>query len=557
MNSQWYGSTNGARGLLPHLLLKEDSSKARSTLVNWSRRLGRTALYSLLCISQLQVTGLAVARAADLGDEPPGQSEAIYAWGAPMTLHSRSSTGAPIPGALALPAGIVVTENRMLFRAVFPINGLSTAAQVVRSCALMLWSAEALDAHPTILYLHANEGQPASIPGRVFLPHQLGGPLNVSQSNLSGSLGVDGRIFTHSGAPGIELSIPLPLMQALFPNGVVADARILLRDGALLSAGAAGSWFDPPDASRAVPLRIPEPGVEATRYANLLRSLAEQAGGPVSAAVVQKAVTPDIPLPLDPSPDPYREQFLKAKALRESGDETGAIAILWQIQPSAAPESLAWQEAMLDLQRALFETGDAAQSIETGLGLVERDGLESGVVLRAFRTLAPALAQARIQLDLLAPETVRLRERLIRAASDSSFKATYAADLLLLHDQLPDAMALLESVRNNPFAPTATRAAALFRLAQLKLNAGEWKAVLHLVERIQDEASGDTRLRGHSLALLDAIPVQDSTDASDLQARREELSRRLAADTAKVWTRRVAAGGTQDPATRPGTKEEQ
>lgn len=557
MNSKWIGSTNGARGLLLRFLFCGAASKLLGTLVNGSRRLGRTALYSLLCIFQLQVAGLAAARTDDLGGEPPAQSEAIYASGAPMTLQRRSNTGAPIPGAPALPTGIVVTENRLLFRAVFPINGLAASAQVVRSCALMLWSAEAFDAPPTILYLHSNEGQPASIAGRVFLPHRVGGPLNVSRSTLSGSLGVGGQILSQSGAPEIEISIPLPLMQALFPAGVLLDARILMQDGALLSAGAAGSWFDPPDASRAIPLRIQARAVAATRYVNLLRSLAEQAGGPVSAAMAQKAVTPDIPLPLDPSPDPYREQFLKAKALRESGDETGEIAILRQIQPSAAPDSLAWQEAMLDLQRALFETGDAAQSIETCLGLVERDGLESGVALLAFRTLAPALAQARIKLDPLAPESARLRDRLIRAASDSSFKATYAADLLLLHDQLPDAMALLESVRNNPFAPTATRAAAMFRLAQLKLNSGEWKAVLHLVEQIQGESPGDTRLRGHSLDLLDAVPVQDATDASELQARREELSRRLAADTAKAWTRRVAAGRTQDPATRPGAREEQ
>lgn len=518
----------------------------------------RGSAFARICIPLVQCGLLLCAQLGAQVPDPQPQGGAIQAVSAPMVLLQRSPSGAPIPGSTALQVEFVAREARLLWRAALSTDALGTQIPSVRSCALMLWDAASLESPPTIIYLHPNEKQPASVSGRLVVPPRLGGPLTLNLALLKERLGVDGLLITDSGPTVLEISLPLPLIQTLFPAGVLADARILMQNGALLSTAAAGSWYDAPDAARATFVHMGYSGSAEGQYGILLKSLAGLAGGVAAEPEVQNAASTSHPLSLDPSPDSYQLPYEQAKALREAGDEPAALNILWQTQLSGSPISLGWQESLLELQTAFFEAGDTSQSIETGLGLIERDGLESGVALRAFRMLAQALSMAKIRLDSSLPDSAHLKERLLRSVADSSVKATYGADLFLLHDQVHDAISLLESVRANPFAPAAARATALYRLAQLNLNSGDWRNVLHLVEQIQDEAPAGLQIRGHSLALLDKISLQDPIHLLELTARRESMAAKFAEDTRKTARQRANVSGvSRTPAATAESSKEQ
>jgi hypothetical protein len=422
----------------------------------------------------------------------------------------------------------------------------------------MLWDAASLESPPTIIYLHPNEKQPASVSGRLVVPPRLGGPLTLNLALLKERLGVDGLLITDSGPTVFEISLPLSLIQTVFPAGVLADARILLQNGALLSAAAASAWFDAPDFARASFVHLWPSAPAESQYGILLKSLAGLAGGVAAESEVQSAAWTGHPLSLDPAPDSSQTAFEQASALRIAGDEPAALNILWQTQLSGSPISLGWQESLLELQTTFLQSGDAKQSIETGFDLIERDGLESGVVLRAVRMLAQAFSLAQIRLDSSLPDSTHLKERLLRSLADRSIKATYGADLFLLHNQVHDAISLLESVRANPFAPAAARAMALYRSAQINLNSGDWRHVLHLVEQIQDEAPAGLQIRGHSLALLDEFSLQDPVHLSELAARRESMAAKFAEDTRKAARQRANVSGlSRTPAETAESRKDQ
>ena len=421
----------------------------------------------------------------------------------------------------------------------------------------MLWDPASLESPPTIIYLHPNEKQPASVSGRLVMPPRLGGPLNLNVALLEEPLGVSGLLLTHPETPVLEIGLPLALIQTLFPAGVLADARVLLQNGALLSTASAGSWYDAPDAARAAFVHLWSSGPAENQYGILLKSLAGLAGV-ASEPVAQSAAWTSHSLSLDPAPDSHQVIYEQANALRIAGDEPAALNILWQTQLSGSPISLGWQESLLELQTTFLQSGDAKQSIETGFDLIERDGLESGVVLRAVRMLAQAFSLAQIRLDSSLPDSTHLKERLLRSLADRSIKATYGADLFLLHNQVHDAISLLESVRANPFAPAAARAMALYRSAQINLNSGDWRHVLHLVEQIQDEAPAGLQIRGHSLALLDEISLQDPVHLSELTARRESMAAKFAEDTRKAARQRANVSGlSRTPAETAESRKEQ
>lgn len=489
--------------------------------------------------------------------DPLPQGGAIQAVSAPMVLLQRSPSGAPIPGAIALQAEFFAREARLLWRAALSTAALGAQSPNVRSCALMLWDPASLESPPTIIYLHPNEKQPASVSGRLVMPPRLGGPLNLNVALLEEPLGVSGLLLTHPETPVLEIGLPLALIQTLFPAGVLADARVLLQNGALLSTASAGSWYDAPDAARAAFVHLWSSGPAENQYGILLKSLAGLAGV-ASEPLAQSAAWTGHPLSLDPAPDSSQTAFEQANALRIAGDEPAALNILWQTQLSGSPISLGWQESLLELQTTFLQSGDAKQSIETGFDLIERDGLESGVVLRAVRMLAQAFSLAQIRLDSSLPDSTHLKERLLRSLADRSIKATYGADLLLLHNQVHDAISLLESVRANPFAPAAARAMALYRLAQINFNSGDWRHVLHLVEQIQDEAPAGLQIRGHSLALLDEISLQDPVHLSELTARRESMAAKFAEDTRKAARQRANVSGvSRTPAETAESRKEQ
>ncbi len=454
-----------------------------------------------------------------------------------MVLRRRLPSGAPKADSLSVAVGLWIGDGRVRWRTAVPAGASASSASPLRSYALILWDVDSPASPPSVLYLHVATDGATSLGGRLFLSTNRGGPRSLSHPGLWQSLGVGGQILVNSRGPEAEFSIPLALMQELFPSGVLADVRILLRDGALYSYGPVGSWFEPPDETRATRVIWPATATVVVGYGAQLKSIAAANGALPVAAGVQLWALSTNPLPLDPSPVESRSALASADQLRDRGDKDAAIAVFKQVVESTSPIDLAWQEAMLQLQSRHLDDGELPEALDVGLRTIEAEGIEEGVAITAFRTLAVTFLKAGIELSATDPSTAALKSRFLLAVADGSYRAAFGADLLILQGQLRDAVLLLESVRDNPYASRPVRANALYRLAQLNAQSGNWREALELVERIQVEVPIDIRLRGAALALLSDGLAAGSADSGDLRSSAAKLHANLETDMRRASAR--------------------
>ena len=102
--------------------------------------------------------------------------------------------------------------------------------------------------------------------------------------------------------------------------------------------------------------------------------------------------------------------------------------------------------------------------------------------------------------------------------------------------RLPEAAALLESVRENADASSAVKAHAALRLAELSARSGDWNTALSLAEQLQTLAPFDLGQRGAGVALLPP-DSQAAALSEDLRTRIEGLRVKLNADRQAVCQR--------------------
>ena len=462
--------------------------------------------------------------------------------GTPVSLARRERSGAAREGAPGAAAVLSISSSEMLWRVLVPAADENSGPPRSLRLALMLWNGEpSVHPPPSVLYLRAGPNGVASLSGRALLGASLGKPRLVRLPALWPRLGVGGRVLRETGQSVMELSIPLAAVRELCPSSALVDVR-LQSDDALYSYGATASWFDPPDASRA--LRVTwgsAVGGSVISSQALKLPLESLASLPVEAGPQLWALSSQL-LPLDQGPCGACGEVARTRALVRQGKADAAIDPLRQIVESSSPADLAWQEGSLELQAAYLAAGRPADSLETGLRILEAEGIWDGAVIRALRTLAAACLKARVKFGAADSINPGLKARFLRAVADRNSRAAYGADFLILQGLPREAAGLLANVQANPFASRAARAHALFRLEQLSARSGDWRQAVALAEQIQTEAPLDIRLRGASLTMLSQGLGSEPVEAPELWARMDAIRADLMVDSEAICTRYFSAG---------------
>ncbi|MEN6536980.1 MAG: hypothetical protein ABFD89_25220 [Bryobacteraceae bacterium] len=341
----------------------------------------------------------------------------------------------------------------------------------------------------------------------------------------------------------LVISIPLDVIGGLCPNGVLLDAR-LQTGGAIYSYGAAASWFEPPEPTRALQVKWESAVGDSGSTSTPVKALADS----LDALPVQRG--PQLwaysrkPLPLDQGSCSGCVEVAQITKLVGRSDAPGLISQLEPLASSLDQADLAWQQAMLGLQSAYLEAGRLDDSIEAGLRILEEDGTWEDPAIRSLRMLAMALMKAKVRLAGSDTRSTALKARFLKSVSDRNFRAAYGADLLMLQQLFEDASVLLESVRTSGSARPPVRAHAMFRLQQLSARSLDWPQALNLAEQIQAEVPFDIVLRGSSVTLLSPWMTQARASGGDLSARLDELQANLKASSQSVCQRHFPAGST-------------
>lgn len=451
-----------------------------------------------------------------------------------LTLPSRDRSGAAIPNVPPVTAVVEAAEDELRLTIRFPSRERGGTDQP--TVAVMLWNAGPPPYAPaSVLSAARDRMHVPSLGGRIFLSVSEGAPRFV------GSTGVWERLGVRLDMTAEEWSVRIPLttIADLCPDGVLFDVRVQ-SGGKLYSYGPSASWFDPPEPARAVAIDRLQSIDRVKRPSAAMRALVgELKAVPVVRGPQLWALSHN-PLPLGQHYCALCAELAGAIRTRERDGPAFPADVIERLALRAAPTDLAWQESMLEVQSVRLETGDFDGSLDVGFRILEADGISAGTALRAVRALAAGLLRARISLRDTNARSADVKSRLINAVSDRNFRAAYGADLLIMHEGVGAATALLESVRSNGNAASAARAHAVFRLEQLAVFAGDWPRALDLAREVEAEAPYDVVLRGASLTALSRHSDEIHAAGIDVAAI-SELRERLKLTSDTICRRYFAA----------------
>jgi len=477
------------------------------------------------------VTLGAAAAIALLAPFPNAAALSLESGSQTISLPQRTRSGNVDSMQQPASALLKVVGEQLLIEVTVPDAGAVPAGSPPLRLAVLLWNRDdPTVSPPSVLFVRAEAGAAWSLAGQVYLDASSGGPRLVRDSGTWQKLGAKASVSWNNSETRIEVAVPLAVVADLCPDGALVDGRVQNR-GALYSYGAAASWFQPPEPSRAVILNSfarSSPDSPVQEFAASLRPLPINPG-PQAWAYARR------PLPLEQGDCLACEEATEFQGA-EGGGAVSAIEKLQHIVETSAPSEYAWQQAMLGLQSALLESGQVENSIETGLSLLEADGPWEGTAVPALRTLTLALNKAGIRLGE-GDQGVALKSRFLNAVSDRNFRAAYGADLLVLQSALPEARALLETVVENESASAAVIAHALFQLQKTGISSGQGANAVALAERIEATVPLNLRLRQESLDLFGASPPAEVIG----------LRERLTADRREVCQQYFAAATASSP----------
>lgn len=428
------------------------------------------------------------------------QLKGVRSWrigGDPLPLPQRDRSGRAREGEPPASVTAAITGNAVALGVrVSRTRPGSTAMESLR-LALILWNPGIPPlAPPSVLFVTSGEDTTAVLGGRVFATAASAGPRLLRSAGVWQALGARATVEWDTDGAKVTLNIPLATLNELCPGGLLLDLR-LLSGGRLYSLSSAASLGEPPDPNRATAVTLPP----------ISASMASQ--GRLAALAAAGS-----PPPAHPGPQLW----------------------LW----SRTPQPLEVDECM-DCEEPSPPVGDmqpeqAMATIENSLKTLESDLLSGPAIVPALRALGRALFEARIQLADSAGPGGDLRARILTAIRDQNSRAAYGADLLLLHDMVPEARALLEEVIANDAAQAPARSHALLRLEQLSAASLDWHTALDFAERLPLEAPFDIDLRATSLGIL-TLAGANGESRPDLETRAQALCAALAADRRAICRR--------------------
>jgi len=361
-------------------------------------------------------------------------------------------------------ATIEVAGEQITFHIRIPDAGGEMISSPSLRLAILIWNKITPRlVPPSVLFLKDSPGEDTMIAGQVFLDAAWGGPRVERSGGTWQKLGASGFVTYDSHCAEAVMSVPLEVFADLFPDGILVDVRVL-NNGVLFSYGAAATWFEPPDSDRAFPVKVSGSGSSASLVKLLTQSLPALPIDPDS----QLRAYALKPLPLDQEYCQVCEDVASASSLAQSGNTSGGMEKLQQLLALLLPTETAWQQGMLAIQSLYLEADRLEDSIETGLRLLEANGIWEAIAVPALRNMAVALEKGRIRLANQGSWENEFKTRFLNAVSDSNCRAAYGADLLILQEALPEAEVLLESVADNDAAPTALKSYVKWRLEQLR-----------------------------------------------------------------------------------------